>query len=90
MGGMEHIMYRHSAGSGFTEVSRFAEGTTARNVMSYVDDALRYGKVTSKHSGAFQVEHDLGRVIGTNIAGESATSIRVFVRDGIIQTAFPF
>jgi hypothetical protein len=44
-------------------------------------------------SAAFTVEHmehNLGRVIGSNIAGEAASSIRVFVRDGIIQSAFPF
>jgi hypothetical protein len=29
------------------------------------------------------VEYNLGRVIGTNIAGDAASSIRVFVRDGI-------
>jgi hypothetical protein len=71
-------------------VSRFAEGTTARNVMGYVDEALRYGTVTQTGPGAFTVEHALGRTIGTNIAGEAASSIRVFVRDGIIETAFPF
>lgn len=90
MTGMEHIMYRHSAGSGFANVSRYAQGTTARNVVGYVDDALRYGTVTPNGAGAYMVEHNLGRVIGTNIAGDAASSIRVFVRDGVIQTAFPF
>jgi RHS repeat-associated protein len=90
MSGMEHIMYRHSAKSGFANVSRFAEGTTARNVVGYVDDALRHGTVKQTGASAFTIEHNLGRAIGTNIAGESAISIRVFVRDGVIQTAFPF
>ena len=89
MTGMEHIMYRHSAGSGFANVSRYAQGTTARNIVGYVDDALRYGTVTPNGAG-YMVEHNLGRVIGTNIAGDAASSIRVFVRDGVIQTAFPF
>jgi hypothetical protein len=90
MTGIEHIMYRHSASSGFANVSRFAPGTTARNIVGYVDEALRYGTVTQTGPGAFTVEHALGRTIGTNIAGEAASSIRVLVRDGIIQTAFPF
>lgn len=90
MTGMEHIMYRHSAGSGFANVSRYAQGTTARNIVGYVDDALRYGTVSPNGPGAYMVEHNLGRAIGTNIAGEAASSIRVFVRDGVIQTAFPF
>jgi hypothetical protein len=90
MTGMEHIMYRHSTSSGFANVSRFAEGTTARNIMDHVDDALRYGRVTQTGPGAFTVEHSLGLTIGTNVAGEAASSIRVYLRDGIIQTAFPF
>lgn len=90
MTGMEHIMYRHSAGSGFANVSRFAEGTMARNIMGYVNNALRYGRITPTGPGAFTIEHSLGRTIGTNTAGEAASSIRIYVRDGIIQTAFPF
>jgi hypothetical protein len=89
MTGMEHIIYRHSASSGFANVSRYARGTTARNIVGYVDEALRYGTVTPDGAG-YIVEHSLGRVIGTNIAGDAASSIRVFVRDGVIQTAFPF
>ncbi len=90
MTGIEHIMYRHSAGSEFANVSRYAEGATARNIVSYVDDALRYGGVTPNGAGVAMVEHDLGKAIGTNIAGDTASSIRVFVRGGVIQTAFPF
>jgi len=89
MTGMEHILYCHSVGSGFANVSRYAQGTTARSIVGYVDDALRYGTVTPNGAG-YMVEHNLGRVIGTNIAGDAASSIRVFVRDGVIQTAFPF
>ena len=58
--------------------------------MGYVDDALRYGTVTETRAGSYTVEYALGRTIGTNLAGEAATSIRVFVRNGIIQTAPPF
>ena len=72
------------------ERESLAEGTTARNIMDYVDDALRYGTVTPTRPGAFTVEHSLGRTIGTNIDGDAARSMRVFVRDGVIQTAFPF
>lgn len=64
-------------------------GTTARNIVGYVDDALRYGTVTPNGAG-YMVEHNLGRVIGTNIAGDAASSIRDFVLDGVIQTAVPF
>jgi filamentous hemagglutinin len=83
-------MYRHSVRSGFENVIRYAMGTAARDIVGYVDDALRYGSVTANGPGAFVVEHSLGRTIGANIAGEAASAIRVHVRDGIIQTAFPF
>ena len=90
MTNIEHIMYRHSAGSGFANVSRYAQGTTARDIAGYVDSALRYGALTPNGAGAYIVEHNLGRVIGTTIAGDAASSIRVLVRDSVIQTAFPF
>lgn len=90
MGSMEHIMYRHSAHSGFANVSRYARGTTAPQVMGYVDDALRYGNVTKTGPTAYTVEHTLGRTIGTNVAGEATSAIRIYVRDGVIQSAFPF
>ena len=89
MTGIEHVMYRHGAQSGFSNVSRFAEGTTARDVSLFVDNALRYGKVTSHGRNAFTVHYDLGQIIGTDIAGHPSSNIRVYVRDGIIQTAFP-
>lgn len=90
MTGIEHTMYRHGANSGFTNVSKFAEGTSIRDVSSFVDSALRYGRVTSSGTNAFTVEYNLGGTIGTDIGGSAASSIRVHIRDGIIQTAFPF
>jgi filamentous hemagglutinin len=90
MSGIEHIMYRHGFNSGFSNVSRFARGTRVRDISNYVDAALRYGRVTSAGPGAYIVEGNIGRVIGTDIAGKGVSNIRVIVRDGIIQTAFPF
>jgi len=82
---IEHIMYRHASNSGFANVSRFAEGTGAWQIKGFVDDALRYGAQTG--TGTF--EYNLGRAIGTNQGGGVATGIRVHIRDGNIQTAFP-
>jgi hypothetical protein len=90
MTGVEHIMYRHGVNSGFKNVSRFADGATARDIVTYVDEALRSGVAKQTGPSTFTVEYNFGRTIGTNLAGEAASSIRVFVRDGIIQTAFPF
>ena len=90
MNGLEHIMYRHGPSSGFSNVSRFATGTRGKDVVGLVDDALRYGQVTSTGAGAYTIEYGVGRAIGTDVAGNAASSLRVFVRDGVIQTAFPF
>ncbi len=90
MTGIEHIMYRHAANSGFAGVSRYAAGTTARGVVGLVDSALRYGAVTQTAPTAFAIEYNVGAAIGTNMAGQTATSLQVFVRNGVIQTAFPF
>jgi hypothetical protein len=35
-------------------------------------------------------EYYVGRAMGTDIAGNAASNIRIYVRDGIIQSAFPF
>ena len=90
MQSIEHIMYRHSAQSGFANVSRFASGTTAQQIKGLVDQALRYGTVRQTGPTAFTIEHTFFNSIGTNISGGAANSLRIFVRDGIIQTAFPF
>ncbi|MBC7206358.1 MAG: filamentous hemagglutinin N-terminal domain-containing protein [Methyloversatilis sp.] len=90
MTGIEHIMYRHGPDSGFSNVSRFADGTRMGDISRYVDSALRSGTVIDEGRGAYTVEYDLNRIIGTNIAGNPASRIRVHVRHGVIQTAFPF
>jgi filamentous hemagglutinin len=71
-------------------VSRFAQGTRVRDISNYVDSVLRHGTVTATGPGAYTVEYNLGRAIGTDIAGNAASNIRVIVQDGIIRTAFPF
>jgi filamentous hemagglutinin len=90
MSGIEHIMYRHGANSGFSNVSKFAEGTSMRDISSYVDSALRYGNVTANGANGSTIVYNLGRTIGTNIEGNATSTILVHVRDRIIQTAFPF
>lgn len=90
MSSIEHVWYRHAPNSGFANVSHFAEGTRLGDISRYVDSALRYGKVNSNGLNAYTVEYNLGRRIGTDISGNATSNIRVHVRGGIIQTAFPF
>lgn len=89
MTAMEHINYRHAFDSGFTNVSRFAEETSVRDIKGFVDQAMRYGDVTPQGLTGFKIEYNLGSAIGTNQAGGAATGLRIFIRDGNIQTAFP-
>jgi RHS repeat-associated protein len=86
MTAIEHINYRHAFNSGFDDVSRFAQGTSARQIQGYVDDALRYGNVTQ--NGA-SITYDVGRTVGFDQAGNAVTGIQVWVRDGYIRTAYP-
>jgi hypothetical protein len=86
MTAIEHINYRHAFDSGFSNVSRFAQGTRAADIRNYVDDALRYGSVRGNGS---TVVHDLGRTIGYDQAGNAVTGIQVWIRDGVIRTAYP-
>jgi hypothetical protein len=39
MSAIEHINYRHANNSGFSNVSRFSEGTSVRNMQSYINAA---------------------------------------------------
>jgi len=89
MTAIEHINYRHNFNTGFTNVSKFSKGTSVKNIKSYVDNALRYGHVSQNGVNSFKIEYNIGRAIGTSQAGNSATAIRIFIRDGRIQTAFP-
>jgi len=87
---IEHVIYRDGPTSGFANTSRFAKGTRIGDVSQYVDSALRSGKVITKGPGHYTFEYDMGRMIGTTDKGVPTSMIRVFVRDGIIHSAFPF
>ena len=89
MTSIEHIMYRHGWNTGFKNVSRFAKGTTARDIVSYVDEALRYGKVRSLRPGVYEVIHNLQRAIGMDVRGLPTSFLRVIIEDTIIRTAHP-
>ena len=84
MSAIEHIMYRHAHHSDFANVSRFSQGTSAKMIKGYVDQAIKCGKPIQ---GGF--EYNLGRTIGTGMNGSSSSTIRVFIRDGWVRTAFP-
>lgn len=84
MSTIEHVNYRHAYGSGFSGVSRYAEGTSVRDIKGYVDYVLRNGSATDRG-----MIGDVGRTIGTDPAGNPVTGLEIIVRDGLIKTAFP-
>jgi hypothetical protein len=89
MTAIQHINYRHSYNSGFANVSKYSQGTTARQIRGYVDDGLRYGTPTPNGTNGHEIVYDTGHVIGTDKSGAPVTAIKIYVRDGRIQSAFP-
>jgi len=62
---------------------------TSKWVSILVNQAARYGNVTPQGANAFLIEYNAGKTIGTGIRGEAASGIRVSIRNGQVQTAFP-
>ena len=52
--------------------------------------SLRYGRVTPNDPGGHVIEYNAGKVIGTKISGAPTSAIKINVRGGVIQTAFPY
>lgn len=88
--GVERVFYRHGPDSGFANVSKLSQGTSVKDVSSYVDNALRYGRVTPNGPGGHVIEYNAGKVIGTNVSSAPTSTIKINVRDCVIQTAFPY
>lgn len=60
-----------------------------RDVSQYVDSAIRAGKIKPNGPGGYEIDYNVGRVIGVTKDGVPTSVIRVWVRDGLINTAFP-
>lgn len=90
MTGIEHVFYRYGPDLGFANVSKFSQGTSVKDASNYVDNALRYGKVTPNDPGGHVIEYNAGKVIKTSVSGAPTSTIKINVRDGVIQTTFPY
>jgi hypothetical protein len=87
---VEHIMYRHAWENSWSQpVSRFLRGTTAREIVEYVEQALSKGQWIAEGAGRYRVRFRFGRPIGVDIYGNLTDAIEVWVREGIIRTAYP-
>ena len=90
---LDHIIARHWATSGARGSGKFVDGTTGKNLLDMVNDAVHRGASRPNTNGRAGTifELDFGRPIGFNTAGNIATKLRVVLRpDGTVLTAFPF
>lgn len=90
--GVEHIALRHFPTSGATGAGKFAT-TSLRAVRSLISETIASGTIRPNTLGrpGTIFELNFGRQIGTNVAGDAATSLRVVVTpEGVVKTAFPF
>lgn len=84
---LEHIKEGHWPDAATPGKSHFHDGITDEQLQDYVGEALRKGDIDPTDPG--RVTYDLGRTIGTDRDGNPVTSITVYVRDGVVNTAFP-
>ncbi|MCP4990015.1 MAG: hypothetical protein GY928_29400 [Colwellia sp.] len=89
MTAIEHIYSRHSYSSGYSNVSKFSEGTRVKDIKLMVDQAATRGTSTQTQLGK-TITHDFGRTIGTNRAGQSTSEIIIHIgNSGFVRTAYP-
>src|SRR5215831_7916298 len=84
----EHIFWRHGPSSTgwFKPTSRFAEGTSLRNVRELVNEAAAKG--TRIGNG---ITYDFGRTIGYDLQGNPTTRLQVYLNQaGEVRTAYPY
>jgi len=88
--GLTHIMQRHRFSSPAENVGRFARGTSARDVKSLVGEATAGGTPWRVEGNSRVLDVNLGRVVGTDQAGNAATGIRVVTNaEGMVITSYP-
>lgn len=90
MTAMEHITSRHGYNSGYSNVSKFSEGTSIKNIKSMVDEAAARGTFTQTRTGS-TITYDFGHTIGTNQVGQSTSRITIHLdSSGSVRTAYPY
>ncbi|WP_148613744.1 hypothetical protein [Nocardioides rubriscoriae] len=84
---LEHIKEGHWPDANTPGKSHFHEGITEEQLKDYVGEALRKGDIDPHDPG--KITYDLGRTIGTDPQGNPVSTITVYVRNGVVNTAFP-
>lgn len=90
---LNHIIARHWPDSPTANAGHFAPGITDQRLRAMIDDAVNNGSARPNTAGrpGTLFERDLGRVIGTNSAGNATRRLRVVVDPSSnVITAFPY
>ena len=89
--GLEHIVRRHWHSSGVVGTSKFAQDIGARELRDIIHEAAASGNAWRVEGSSRVLDADIvGRVIGTDPAGQPTSRIRVVVTEaGEVVTAYP-
>jgi len=89
--GMEHILRRHAFNTVTTKpASKFAQGMGHIEIRGAINEAVRSGASWQVQGGSRVLETSLGRTIGTDLAGNATSGIRVVTDSaGSVITAYP-
>lgn len=91
IGQLFHIIRRHSFGTA-PRAGKFSKNLSLAKLERMIQKTVARGTSRPGTSGrpGMIYELDLGRTIGVNISGKTATKLRVIVVNGIVKTAFPY
>jgi hypothetical protein len=89
--GLEHILRRHSFNTGAENVSRFSQGTGHIEIKGLINEASQSGAAWQVQGGRRVLNANMGRVIGTDQAGNAVSGLRVVVdaSSGRVITTYP-
>jgi hypothetical protein len=88
--GLQHILERHTFQTGAGNVSKFSQGMGFQEIKTLISEAAQSGAGWVEQGSKRVLNVNLGKVIGTDQAGNAVTGIRV-VTDafGKVITTYP-
>ena len=88
--GLEHILRRHSFNTGVENVSKFAQGMGHIEIKGLINEAAQRGAAWEIQGESRVLNINLGRVIGTDQAGNAVSGLRIVTdSSGRVITTYP-
>jgi hypothetical protein len=88
--GLEHILRRHAFTSGAENASKFAQEMGHIEIRGLIREAAHSGAAFEVQGGSLVLNVGMGRVIGTDLAGNATSGLRVVTdMSGNVITAYP-